>query len=73
MVGLQTAATLLGGQAALADALVIGPRAVRAKLGAERGITRADLTMTSAALRAHAARITAHAAKLDALAEGLTA
>ena len=72
MVGMQTAATMLGNQTALADALSIGPRAVRAKLGAERGITYTDLTLAAEALRARAARLTEHAAKLDALAEEAT-
>ena len=70
MVGMETASKLLGGQVALADALSIGSRAVRAKLMAERGINYSDLTLTAKALRTRAARLEEHAAKLDALAEG---
>ncbi|WP_419808368.1 hypothetical protein [Sphingomonas sp.] len=69
MVGLETAATMLGGQRHLADALSIGDRAIRAKLAAERGVTYSDLTLAGKALRARAARLSEHADKLDVLAE----
>lgn len=43
------------GSEALADAMGIGARALRAKLGADRGITDTDLTSSAAAVetRAH--------------------
>ena len=68
IVGLTTAAEMLGSQRALGDALSIGERAVRAKLQAERGITYTDLALAAKYLRVRATRLTEHAAKLDALA-----
>jgi hypothetical protein len=64
MMGLATAATLLGGQDKVADALGIQPRSLRAKLNADRGVSDADLVLTAAALEKHAARIIDHAFKL---------
>lgn len=68
MVGMQTAAQMLGGHQHLADALSIGVRALRAKFAAERGITYTDLTLSAKALRVFAERVREHAAKLDTLA-----
>lgn len=64
MMGLATAASLLGGQDKVADALGIQPRSLRAKLNADRGVSDADLVLTAAALEKHAARIIDHAFKL---------
>lgn len=64
MMGLATAATLLGGQDKVADALGIQPRSLRAKLNADRGVSDADLVLTAAALEKHAAHIIDHAFKL---------
>jgi hypothetical protein len=66
MMGLETAATMLGGKQALADALVLDVRTVRYKLTGDRGVSNADLTSTAAALDALAGRVAAHAAKLRA-------
>ena len=66
MMGLTTAATMLGGQGELAEALGIQPRSLRAKLSAERGVSSADLRSAADALDAHAKRIMAHAEKLRA-------
>lgn len=65
MMGLETAAGVLG-QAALAAAMSIEPRSLRAKLTSDRGITDADLISAAAALDDRAAKIMAHAAKLRA-------
>lgn len=64
MMGLTTAAKLLGGQPELAEAMGIQPRSLRAKLTADRGVSDADLIATALALEAHAARIVRHAIKL---------
>lgn len=70
MVGLETAAGMLGGQQALTDALCLAStRSLRAKLNAERGVSAFDLEMTAAALDARAAKIIDHARKLRALKE----
>ncbi|HCB76781.1 MAG TPA: hypothetical protein DEP91_11530 [Sphingomonas bacterium] len=66
MMGLSTAAALLGGQQALADALAIEPRSLRLKLSADRGVTNDDLLFAAAALDARAERLMDHAAKLRA-------
>ncbi|WP_203310480.1 hypothetical protein [Sphingomonas beigongshangi] len=64
MMGLTTAATMLGGQVELAEAMGIQPRSLRAKFSADRGISNDDLTAAAAALEARAARLTDHARKL---------
>ncbi len=66
MVGLTTAAAMLGGQQHLAAALAIDPRSLRAKLTAERGVSDDDMLAAARALDARAARISEHAAKLRA-------
>lgn len=70
MMGLTTAATMLGGQSELAEALGIQPRSLRAKLSSERGISGVDLCSTADALDARARRIMAHAEKLRTEAAG---
>ena len=64
MMGLTTAAAMLGGQDKLADALAIQPRSLRAKLAAERGVSGSDLIATAEALEERARRIIDHAHKL---------
>lgn len=64
MMGLATAATMLGGQDKLSDALGIQGRSLRAKLSAERGVSADDLRSAADALDAHAACIADHARKL---------
>ncbi len=66
MMGLETAADMLGGQGALADALGITVRGLRAKVSADRGISTADLLAAAMALDAQAIRILDHARKLRA-------
>lgn len=50
----------------LARALSIEERSVRAKLGGDRGVSNADLTLTAAALRKRAAALNAQADAIDA-------
>jgi hypothetical protein len=64
MMGLETAAAMLGGKAKLADALAISVRALTYKLAAERGISNLDLKFAAQALDAEAQRLTDHARKL---------
>lgn len=64
MTGLQTASKLIGGQAALGEALGIKDRSLRSKIAATRGVSSADLLAAARALEAHAERIVAHARKL---------
>ncbi|MBB4618656.1 hypothetical protein [Sphingomonas abaci] len=64
MMGLTTAATMLGGQSELAEALGIQPRSLRAKFSAERGVSDDDLRSAADALDRQAKRIMAHAEKL---------
>lgn len=64
MVGLETAAAMLGGQERLADALSIHARSLRNKLSADRGVSDDDLLVAADALEARAALIAAHARKL---------
>lgn len=64
MMGLTTAATMLGGQFELAEALGIQPRSLRAKFSAERGVSNDDLRSAADALDRQAKRIMAHAEKL---------
>lgn len=66
MAGLMTAGALLGTATALADALGIQPRSLRAKIGAERGVSCDDLRAAADALEARAALMIEHAAKLRA-------
>lgn len=70
MMGLETAAAILGGVDVLAGALGITPRGVRHKLTGDRGISDADLIAAAVALDARAARVAGHAAKLRAEAGG---
>lgn len=67
MAGLETAAGLLGGQAALAAALGVDARLVRFKISAERPISDADLRLTAAALSARARKTADLADRLVAL------
>lgn len=71
MMGLDTAAAMMGGQRPLADAIGIGPRALRAKLAAERGVSNADLLLAAGALEKRAARLAEHGRKLRELAGAL--
>ena len=64
MLGLETAANMLGGQVELADALGIKARSLRSKFTAERGVSNADLHAAADALDARAARVADHARKL---------
>jgi hypothetical protein len=66
MAALMKAGALLGSAAALADALGIQPRSLRAKTGAERGVSGDDLRAAADALEARAADMTEHATKLRA-------
>jgi hypothetical protein len=70
MVGLETAAGMLGGQEKLADALGITVRGLRAKVSADRGVSNSDLLAAAAALDARAAMIVEHARKLRGEVEG---
>lgn len=64
MAGLMKAGALLGSAAALAEAMGIEPRSLRAKTGAERGVSCDDLRAAADALDARAALMIEHAAKL---------
>lgn len=64
MAALMKAGALLGSAKALAEALGIADRTLRAKTGAERGVTNDDLLLAAAALDARAAALTQHAQKL---------
>ncbi len=64
MMGLDTAAMMLGGRHILAEALGLAQRTVRAKLSAERGVTDDDLRAAANALDARAILLTQHAHKL---------
>lgn len=66
MAGLMKAGALLGTAAALAEALSIHPRSLRAKLTAERGVSCEDLQAAADALDARAALMIEHATKLRA-------
>ena len=66
MAGLMKAGALLGSAAALAEAMGIERRSLRAKTGAERGVSCDDLRAAADALDARAALIIEHAAKLRA-------
>lgn len=73
MMGLETAATLMGGKVQLAEELAIQPRTLRAKLSADRGVSNVDLMLAAGALEARAARMIEHANKLRAEAAGVSA
>lgn len=71
MMGIETAADMLGGVSALADAMGIKERGTRAKMDGERGISDENLIavadaldVRAAAIVARATRITEHAQKL---------
>ncbi|WP_156350049.1 hypothetical protein [Sphingomonas sp. Leaf20] len=66
MAGLMKAGALLGSAAALAEAMNIEPRSLRAKTSAERGVSCDDLRAAADALDARAALMVEHAAKLRA-------
>jgi hypothetical protein len=64
MAALMKAGALLGSAQALADALEIKPRSLRAKTGAERGVSDDDLRKAADALDVRATLLTQHAQKL---------
>ena len=64
---LEQAARFVGGQEALAEALGIQVRSLRAKFSADRGVSDADLSAAAAAMDARAAQIAAQAAKIREL------
>jgi hypothetical protein len=64
MAALMKAGALLGSAKALAEALGIADRTLRAKTGAERGVTDDDLRSAADALDARAILLTQHAQKL---------
>jgi hypothetical protein len=66
MAALMKAGALLGSAAALAEALGIQPRSLRAKTSAERGVSGDDLRAAADALDARASLMIQHAAKLRA-------
>lgn len=64
MMGFETAAKMLGGVGALADAIGIKERGTRAKMDGERGISDDNLIAVADALDKRADAIVAHAAKI---------
>jgi hypothetical protein len=66
MAGLMKAGVLLGSATALAEAMGIEPRSLRAKTSADRGVSCDDLRAAADALDARAAAMIEHAAKLRA-------
>jgi hypothetical protein len=64
MAALMKAGALLGSAKALAEALGIADRTLRAKTGAERGVTDDDLRSAADACDARATALTQHAQKL---------
>ena len=64
MAMLMKAGALLGSAKALAEAMGIGERGLRAKTGAERGVSNDDLLSAAAALDERASALTQHAQKL---------
>ena len=64
MALLMRAGALLGSAKALAEAMGIGERGLRAKTGAERGVSNSDLLSAAAALDERASALTQHAQKL---------
>jgi hypothetical protein len=70
MRGLETAADMIGGKTALADALGISPRHLTQKLSAERPITDAEVLLAAGAVSARARKADELAARLSALISG---
>jgi hypothetical protein len=70
MMGLETAADMLGGKRQLSESLGISLRAAAYKVNGERGISNGDLLMTASALDKMAQRISDHAQKLRDVARG---
>jgi len=66
MMGLETAADMLGGKRHLGDVLGMGERAAAHKVAGTRGVSNGDLLMAAGALDKLASRIAAHAQKLRA-------
>lgn len=64
MAGLERAATMMGGQAALADALGIDARLLRRKIAAERPIRDEELALVAGSLSKRAREIEDLASKL---------
>lgn len=71
MMGMETAADMLGGVSALADAMGIKERGTRAKMDGERGISDANLIAVADALDKRAAAIAARAGKITEHAQKL--
>ncbi|WP_131819200.1 hypothetical protein [Sphingomonas jatrophae] len=70
MKALESAAEIVGGQPALAAAIGIGTRALRAKIAAERPISDAELVAARTAVRAAAERATQLADRIGGLLPG---
>ena len=66
MMGLETAADMLGGKRHLGDVIGVGERQAAHKVAGTRGISNGDLLLAAAALEKLGARIKEHAAKLRA-------
>lgn len=64
MMGIETAADMLGGVGALADAMGIKERGTRAKMDGERGISDENLIAVADALDKRAKAIAARATKM---------
>lgn len=64
MMGIETAADMLGGVGALADAMGIKERGTRAKMDGDRGISDDNLIAVADALDKRAAAILARATKI---------
>ena len=64
MMGIETAADMLGGVGALADAMGIKERGTRAKMDGERGISDENLIAVADALDKRANAIAARATKM---------
>lgn len=71
MMGIETAADLLGGVSALAAALGIKERGTRAKMDGERGISDENLIAVADALDVRAAAVLARATKITEHAQKL--
>lgn len=72
MAGLERAADILGGQAALAEALGVAPRLLRQKMSAERPIRDEELRLAAGAISARAREASNLAEKLLALVGGVS-
>ncbi|HLZ78840.1 MAG TPA: hypothetical protein VKQ09_05825 [Sphingomonas sp.] len=70
MAALERAAEIVGGQAALADALGIATRQLRQKISAERPIHDEDVRLAIGALSARARQADELAARLTSLIDG---